>query len=42
MKAGILSDTHDLLRPEVIDALQAKDIEMRLAARTAQQGQEKP
>ena len=27
---------------EVIDALQAKDIEMRLAARTAQQGQEKP
>lgn len=25
MKAGILSDTHDLLRPEVIDALQGCD-----------------
>ena len=25
MKVGILSDTHDLLRPEVIDALQGCD-----------------
>ena len=25
MKAGILSDTHDLLRPEVTDALQGCD-----------------
>ncbi len=25
MKIGILSDTHDLLRPEVIDALQGCD-----------------